>query len=330
MLTSDLDPELNDDSSTWRYFDADIPPLAADGYPVSLHSLWLKIRPLLSSSGEYYYSPGPLVIDNVSTTDLSGGYDIVEGFEELTTIWQTEDIQSVASYTKRDITHTGDASMRIFFGASGNSSWTVISPAKAIRREPIPVLASPVFLETIGLEVGDKFIIQTNGISVLLEIKDRVNYFPTMYETSDRGYMVIARDSILAELNRASRKPVNPNEIWLLVDNTQQIPALLDEFPQASHAWDVEAERINYKSDPLTLGLRNVIFLGYTLTLLLSLVGFATYFYLSARQRGTIYGILRSLGLSTRQLYASLILEQLVLIGAGLALGIFLGTILNW
>ena len=166
--------------------------------------------------------------------------------------------------------------MRIFFGASGNSSWTVISPAKAIRREPIPVLASPVFLETIGLEVGDKFIIQTNGISVLLEIKDRVNYFPTMYETSDRGYMVIARDSILAELNRASRKPVNPNEIWLLVDNTQQIPALLDEFPQATHAWDVEAERINYKSDPLTLGLRNVIFLGYTLTLLLSLVGFAT------------------------------------------------------
>ena len=328
-LTSDLSSELIDASSTWRYFDADIPPLAADGYPVSLHSLWLKIRPLLSSSGEYYYSPGPLVIDNVSTTDSSGGYDIVEGFEELTTIWQTEDIQSVASYTKRDITHTGDASMRIFFGASGNSSWTVISPAKAIRREPIPVLASPVFLETIGLEVGDKFIIQTNGISVLLEIKDRVNYFPTMYETSDRGYIVIARDSILAELNRASRKPVNPNEIWLLVDNTQQIPALLDEFPQASHAWDVEAERINYKSDPLTLGLRNVIFLGYTLTLLLSLVGFATYFYLSARQRGTIYGILRSLGLSTRQLYASLILEQLVLIGAGLALGIFLGTILN-
>jgi putative ABC transport system permease protein len=65
------------------------------------------------------------------------------------------------------------------------------------------------------------------------------------------------------------------------------------------------------------------------LTLLLSLVGFATYFYLSARQRETIYGVLRSLGLSTQQLYASLVLEQLVLIGAGLALGIVLGTLLN-
>ena len=284
---------------------------------------------MLAKSGEYIYSSGPVVIDNISTTDPAGSYEIVEGFEELNTIWQTEDTLSVASYTKTDITHTGDASMRIFFGAFGNTDWTVISPAKAIRRDPIPGLASPVFLETTGLEVGDKFLIQSNGTDLLVEIKDRVNYFPTMYETSDQGFLVIARDSVLAELNRASRKPVNPNEIWLLVDDTQQIPALLDEFPQANRAWDVEAERINFKSDPLTLGLRNVIFLGYSLPLVLSLVGFATYFYLSARQRESIYGILRSLGLSTRQLYTSLVLEQLVLITAGLSLGVFLGIMLN-
>jgi len=327
--TSDSESDLIGDMPTWRYFDTDLPTLAAEGYPISLHSLWLKIRSLPSSSGEYYNSQGPLVIDNISTTDSSGDYKIVEGFEQITTIWQTEDIQSVASYTKSDITHTGDASMRLFFGAPGTSHWMVISPVKATRREMIPVLASPVFLETTGLQVGDKFITQTNGISLPLEIKDKVNYFPTMYETSERGYLVIARDSLLAELNRSSRKPVNSNETWLLVDNTQQIPALMDEFPQATHVWEVEAERIKFKSDPLTLGLRNVIFLGYTLTLLLSLVGFATYFYLSARQRETIYGVLRSLGLSTQQLYASLVLEQLVLIGAGLALGIVLGTLLN-
>ena len=58
-----------------------------------------------------------------------------------------------------------------------------------------------------------------------------------------------------------------------------------------------KTERKVYKADPLTLGLRSVIFLGYSLTLILSLVGFATYFYLTARQRGAIYGILRSLGL---------------------------------
>ncbi|GAG28769.1 unnamed protein product, partial [marine sediment metagenome] len=69
--------------------------------------------------------------------------------------------------------------------------------------------------------------------------------------------------------------------------------------------------------------------LGYSLTLFLSLVGFATYFYMSARQRGSIYGILRSLGLSTTQMYGSLVLEQIILIISGLGLGILLGSILN-
>ncbi len=328
-LISDSQSVNIDDKPTWRYFDGDLPTLAAEGYPISLHSVWLKIRPLQSNQGEDNFSNGPLIIDNISTTDPSGDYIIVEGFEQLTTIWQTEDIQSVVSYTKRDIAHTGEASLRLFFGSPGTSSWMVISPVKAVRKETIPVLASPIFLESTGLMVGDKFITHTNGISLSFEIKDRVNYFPTMYETDENGFLVIARDSLLAELNRTSRKPVNTNETWLLVDNSQQITALMDQFPQASHIWEVEAERIKFKSDPLTLGFRNVIFLGYTLTLLLSLVGFATYFYLTARQRESIYGILRSLGLSTRQLYSSLILEQLVLIGAGLALGIILGVLLN-
>jgi ABC-type antimicrobial peptide transport system permease subunit len=65
------------------------------------------------------------------------------------------------------------------------------------------------------------------------------------------------------------------------------------------------------------------------LTAVLSLAGFTTHFYLSARQRETTYSILRSLGLSTGQLYLTLVLEQIVMIVAGLVLGILLGWVLN-
>jgi putative ABC transport system permease protein len=72
-----------------------------------------------------------------------------------------------------------------------------------------------------------------------------------------------------------------------------------------------------------------VTFFGYTLTTLLSLVGFATHFYLSARQREVLYGVMRAMGLSPRQLYGSMVLEQVILILAGLALGTGLGILLN-
>jgi putative ABC transport system permease protein len=69
--------------------------------------------------------------------------------------------------------------------------------------------------------------------------------------------------------------------------------------------------------------------LGSALTLLLSLVGFATHFYLSARQREMLYGVMRAMGMSSRQLYGSLVLEQAILILAGLVLGTGLGALLN-
>jgi putative ABC transport system permease protein len=180
-----------------------------------------------------------------------------------------------------------------------------------------------------GIKIGDKFSAFINSISLILEVKNAVNYFPTMYDTEDNGFVVLSRDALLAELNRSSRIPVNYNEIWMRVDEDQETYNFQVMIPQVKREWEVEAERILFKSDPLTLGLRSVIFLGYSLTLLLSLVGFATYMFMSARKRASVYGILRSLGLSTAQLYGSLVLEQLILILSGLVLGIILGSLIN-
>ena len=321
--------ELASQEPTWRYFEGEIPVYAEEGYPLSLHSIWIKIRPLPDDSGGSTNSQGPLIIDDLSIRDSDQELVSFEGFEEISTIWQTNDTQSVISYSKSDITQSGEASMRLYFGLPGTSNWMVLSPAQTTRLNFIPILASPKFLETTGLEVGDKFSAFIGGLSLILEIKNSVNYFPSMYDTEEKGFVILSRDALLAELNRVSRVPVNYNEIWMRVDENQEAANFQGTIPQVKHQWMVEAERILFKSDPLTLGLRSVIFLGYSLTLLLSLVGFATYMFLSARQRASVYGILRSLGLSTFQLYASLVLEQLILILSGLGLGIGLGILIN-
>jgi putative ABC transport system permease protein len=113
------------------------------------------------------------------------------------------------------------------------------------------------------------------------------------------------------------------------VDESREIQGVLSSLPQATRNWNIESEQLLYKSDPLTLGLRSVIFLGYSLTLVLCMVGFATHFYMNARKRAAVYSILRALGLSTSQLYASLVLEQIIIIISGLGLGIILGSMLN-
>jgi ABC-type antimicrobial peptide transport system permease subunit len=99
--------------------------------------------------------------------------------------------------------------------------------------------------------------------------------------------------------------------------------------PGLSDVVGAETLRRAIKADPMGLGLRSVTLFGYALTALLSLVGFATYFYFSARQRESLYGVLRSIGLSPRQLYGALVLEQVVLIVAGVTIGTLLGLLLN-
>jgi putative ABC transport system permease protein len=96
-----------------------------------------------------------------------------------------------------------------------------------------------------------------------------------------------------------------------------------------SGSWQAESVRKALKANPLALGLRAVTFFGAALTVLLSLVGFASHFYLSIRQQEILYGVMRALGLSPRQLYRWLAIEQSVLIVAGLLLGTGLGLLLN-
>jgi putative ABC transport system permease protein len=156
-----------------------------------------------------------------------------------------------------------------------------------------------------------------------------VRYFPTMYEQLEAGFMITSRDLLLALLNDTSQHATNPNEVLVETDGSTSIDSLSPMVPMLLQSWEAESVRQTLKANPLALGLRSVTFFGSALTTLLSLVGFATHFYLTVRQREMLYGVMRALGMSARQLYGSIVLEQAVLILAGLALGTGLGVLLN-
>ncbi len=355
---------IKPDNKGWHYFESPLPVLPSSSYPLSLHSLWFQNK--ATRLGEPIPKAISLVIDDLTVIDSETQEPhIVEDFEGATRPLFLDIMQGQSRYVGLFTSLTGVASrsgrwgQRVSMGFSHPQQTYALRLQQTWTREPLPALASPAFMETTELEVGDVVRAWVNGphqvdgqyqvggphqvddqhdvgrrldvglAEIDLRIVGTVRYFPTMYEQLEAGYLITSRDLLLALLNDTSQLATNPNEVLIETDGSTSIDSLSSMVPVLSQSWQAESVRKTLKANPLALGLRGVTFFGFALTILLSLVGFATHFYLSIRQREVLYGVMRAMGMSPRQLYGWIVFEQAVLILAGLALGTVLGVLLN-
>ena len=274
-----------------------------------------------------------LTLDEFTVIDSESGERIIANdLEDFLMLWQLDSPSSTVGFT-RVRAHSGEASqiLNLNMGATELIGLKLTTTFTAYGAQP--ALVSPAFLAMTEAQVGDVLKVTLDSRPIDFLIVGIVTYFPTAYEELNAGYLITNRDTVLEYMNTFSNKSINANEVLLAIEETAMPEVVSEEalsaIPSVSQALEAETVRKNIKADPMALGLRSVTFFGYVLTTLLSLIGFATHFYLSARQKETIYGVLRSIGLSPRQLYMTLVLEQVVLILAGLAIGTGLGVVLN-
>jgi putative ABC transport system permease protein len=78
-------------------------------------------------------------------------------------------------------------------------------------------------------------------------------------------------------------------------------------------------------ADPTVTGLLGVLTVGFLLSAGLSVLGFLLHARLSLARRVPQFGVLRTIGLSKRQLVVSLLLEMLLVVSASLVGGIAIG-----
>jgi ABC-type lipoprotein release transport system permease subunit len=322
------------DNNGWYYFESSLPVLPSSSYPLSLHSLWFQNR--ATRLGEPIVKRLSVVVDDLTVIDAeTQERQIVEDFEgpNPTLFLNTADGDSIHYGLFTQLAGWSHGSGRSGQVASLWSSRPWPTYPMRLRQtwttEPLPALASPAFIETTELEVGDLVRTSVDEAQVDFRIVGLVRYFPTMYEQLEAGYLITSRDLLLALLNDASQRSTNPNEILIETDRRTSIDRLSSLVPMLSQAWQADSVRKALKANPLALGLRGVTFFGSALMILLSLVGFATHFYLSVRQREMLYGVMRAMGMSARELYSSIVIEQAVLIVTGLVLGTALGMLLN-
>ena len=324
--------QSDSDPCGWRYFSGQLPDLDSGSYPLLLYSVWIQNRAINKRYGDFALADMEIMMDDVMVFDgATGGAQIVESFEEPAKVWKVRQHNSHANHDILTL-HSGQASQRLFVDFRRPLEWVALGLAPINPDSELPVLVSPAFLDVANLTVGDTASVWLHSAYILVRVVGVAHYFPTMYEdpaSLEAGFFVISRDSLLARLNDSNLEPVNANEVWLSTDGQVSTSGVTALVHAVGEIWEVEAVRSTIKADPMALGLRSVTFYGYVLTSLLSIIGFVTYFYMSARRREMTYGVLRTMGLSPGQLYASLLVEQVVLIVSGLALGTLLGAILN-
>jgi ABC-type lipoprotein release transport system permease subunit len=325
---------IKPDNRGWHYFEGSLPALPISSYPLSLHSLWFENQ--ATRLGEPIPKGIVVVADDLVVIDAETQEAlVVEDFEGPIRPLFLDIMADQSRYAGLFTAPTSEMSRSGQWGQGISIAFIHPGQTYPLRlsqtwtKEPLPALASPAFMETAALKVGDQVRAEVNSAEVDLRIAGVVRYFPTMYEQSEAGYLITSRDLLLAQLNDTRQLSTNPNEVLIETDGSASIDSLSSMVPMLDQSWQAESVRRALKANPLALGLRAVTFFGFALTILLSLVGFSTHFYLSVRQQEMLYGVMRALGMSPRQLYAWTVFEQAALILAGLTLGTVLGLLLN-
>lgn len=217
----------------------------------------------------------------------------------------------------------------------------VVNPPDVGR---IPVVVNTPFAEQFGghgdtrtaadapLAVGDtKNIVLDMGsgsVEIGFQVVGIIDSFPTV--TANEPLMIAPLTLIQPVINQGASALhfFAANEIWLELPDRQpsaglkKIASAEKGVTQTTWAWDRYGE---IEREPLPSAVAGMLFAGFWISLLLSLLDFAFYLVVTARQRLFTFAVLRSLGWNAGHLWQLLLFEQIALIVPALIVGSLIG-----
>jgi putative ABC transport system permease protein len=185
-------------------------------------------------------------------------------------------------------------------------------------------LVSRSFLEENALELGDRVILKVENVDIDFTLGGVVDYFPTLYP-NERHFFIGNLDYIYLFIDEG------PFEVWvstsgeLDVGMAKEILAEQGLFlSEAIHSGALIEER---RDDPMRIGALGLLSMGFMISALVTSLGFLGHSFVSLRKRSVQLGILRAMGLTSRQLVLLVVFEEVFLIVTGVAIGTLLGLL---
>ncbi|MDA1297640.1 MAG: FtsX-like permease family protein [Chloroflexi bacterium] len=218
------------------------------------------------------------------------------------------------------------------------------------REEPVmPVLASHTFMDQFGVSIGDPVLVGVGPSRIRAEIRGTINLFPTL-KPDERPFLVADLDAVHESLNLAQLfGERQPNEVWLRTEAGDLASANRDGFLLQVEGDDPSAALVTEKAsaigirsgnvidrssllaqvavDPLvSAGWQALLGISFLTVLVVSAIGFLVHVRVSFSNRRGEFALLRTMGLSMNQLLVLVVLEQVIVIGVAVGIGLFMGT----
>ena len=277
-------------------------------------------------------SPGAVLLDEIRTRLSNGETAVLETFEDVDG-WRALRQSQEAKLDRvrpSEVSAEGDGSL-MFAWAGGNAN-VARGVFPDANHRPVPVIATASFISDTGHSVGDVFKVSMGGRRLEVDIRDTVEFFPTL-DTHNDSFLIADLDTVMSYANLGmARGEISPNEMWLATDLTGKEHADLVERISlegpftAGDVIDAEANLAVAKIDPLVLaGWRALLLIAFGSILVLSGLGFLVHAYVSFRDRELQFALMRTMGFTMRQLVSLMWLEQALVIVVGMALGTWMG-----
>ncbi|HWD74925.1 MAG TPA: ABC transporter permease [Solirubrobacteraceae bacterium] len=284
-------------------------------YPVRVRAVRLEVNGV--------HATGDVALANLRT----GSGRLIESFAVADGWWQEAFAPNPAE---------GDVAPSAAHLANGRPSLDIALDHDTILVEPapsgapLPVLLGTQTMADLGVSVGQAFPLHINTVDVQLVPVGSFDQFPTYYPARE-SFIVAPMSSFLGRLGHAGGSIPWANELWIGgVGNSAGVTSRLasDLDLQSTYVRTVvENAALN---DPLRVGLRDELGLGFVVALAVVVIGFALHFLAAARTRSTQFAIMRANGVSEQVIRGSMAAEQVVVLVSGLVAGTLIGFALAW
>jgi hypothetical protein len=197
----------------------------------------------------------------------------------------------------------------------------------------IPALVSRSFIELNEFTEGQRFSLFVNNVAPWFELSRSIEYYPTLYQ--ERPYLVVDRALLNYTLIRGVNSRINPNELWLRLGNGVDEAAFIASVQNSADAplikeiFGLEATLDAYETDVLSLGVIGLLYISFTVGLVLSIVSLLNYISLTVQARIGEFAVLRAMGLTTSRMVWSIMIEQFLVLFAAVILGALIGQFLT-
>jgi putative ABC transport system permease protein len=261
-------------------------------------------------------------------------YENVDGTEQATKVYLNTSVAATLGSGRRTVTLMG-----VVPNEFGKVAWfrSDLLPVhwnnylNLLSRSPKAMLVSSNLKEEFDLRLGDVVYVTWAGQS---SIDGYIYGFVDYWPTYNPQITVAGKPSAFIVTNLAyihAKMVLEPYQVWLKKSRGATARQVFDDVKakklEIDSMTDASQEIIVRRNDPTLQGTNGTLTLGFIITMGISVVGFIIYWVLSLKSRTLQFGIFRAMGLTQSQVVWMLILEQLLISGSAIVVGILIGNI---